>query len=253
MKKIVVYAILLMIFVNMIPVNLFANSKVINVRVLTDDEMKNIIGAGSNNGGGNSGGSSTRKEIEGEWVKRIYYDIYSYNKIIKTSNTGWMDTGPLPGNYSVSDTVNWRASGSINLSLPKLKDIVSVNVGASYSKSKTYTLSFTFPEYHKGIVCSIEEGKIEKGTISIKRRFSVYDGMTLIRQYNTYENKNYIAIGPERLVWRPLFITGNTINNPGGDVYNYNLYVSRTDLGFSSNSKVFVKKILSGGKDESYK
>ncbi|KLO21297.1 hypothetical protein X275_09635 [Marinitoga sp. 1197] len=253
MKKVVIYAILLMMFVNMIPVNLFADSKVVNVKVLTDDEMKNIIGAGSNNGGGNSGSDSTRKEIEGIWIKRIYYDIYSYNKIIKISKEGWMDTGPLPGNYSISDTSEWNASGSINISIPKLKDIVSVNVGASYSESKTYTLNFTFPAYHKGIVCSIEEGKVEKGTISIKKRVSVYDGLTLIRQYNIYENKNYIAIGPESLVWRPLFKEGETINKPGGEIYNYNLYVSRTDLGFPSTSKVYANKILAGGKDENYK
>ncbi|NUU99308.1 hypothetical protein XO12_04025 [Marinitoga sp. 1154] len=43
MKKVVIYAILLMMFVNMIPVNIFADSKVVNVKVLTNDEMKNII------------------------------------------------------------------------------------------------------------------------------------------------------------------------------------------------------------------
>ncbi|KLO24168.1 hypothetical protein [Marinitoga sp. 1155] len=156
MKKVVIYAILLMMFVNMIPVNIFADSKVVNVKVLTNDEMKNIIGAGSNNGGGNSGGYTGYRyySIIDDNSKKIIYKGPETTISPAVENPDYYKKMSFTFTLNETLTHEWEVSGGAEF----LK-IWKASGGYTHKKNKSKIVSFpvTIPPRHQGYVVKFKE------------------------------------------------------------------------------------------------
>ncbi|GAB6190006.1 hypothetical protein JCM30566_17480 [Marinitoga arctica] len=209
MKKVVVYVILLMMFVNMIPVNIFADLKVVNVKVLTDDEMENIIGAGSNNGGGNSGGSSTRTEKQ-IIVKEITYKKY-FNYIEKGKRiSDWQAGGTIGGNISVTKNYSITLHGSLSVGAETsvvnfIKNNLSVNTGKSASASFSTSHSLYVKPYLLGAIFVLHHFKNEEGEVHIRYYCKKYENNQVVRTWKEDRYKTYNAYEPIKAFLKVLY------------------------------------------------